>query len=185
MPNGIEQQIVLGMYRLDARGASPTVRLLGSGAILREVTAAAELLERDWKIGSEVWSVTSYSELAREAREAERWSRLHPAEAVKRSHMEECLAGSTPVIAASDYVRAYAQLIGPYVDARFVALGTDGFGRSDTRSALRRFFEVDRHHVVLAALDALARDGEIPRATLAEALKRYDIHTEDAAPWTC
>jgi pyruvate dehydrogenase E1 component len=185
MPVGIEDQIVRGMYRLEGQGAAPQVRLLGSGAILREVREAAGLLHADWQVASDVFSVTSYTELAREAREAERWSRLHPAQALRRSHVETCLEGSLPVVAASDYVRAVSQLVAPYVPGRFIALGTDGFGRSDTRGALRRFFEVDRHHIVLAALDALARDGKLPRATLAKAIERYGIDAGRSDPWTC
>ena len=188
LPVGVEQQIIKGMYRFGNRevdAAKGKVRLLGSGTILREVIAAADLLAQDWQVDAEIWSVTSFSELAREAREIERWNRLHPEHNVRRSHVEECLAGEAPVIAATDYVRAYPQLIASYVDARFVALGTDGFGRSDTRSALRGFFEVDRHQIVLVALDALVREGALPRAALAEAIKRYGINAERPAPWSC
>jgi pyruvate dehydrogenase E1 component len=135
------------------------VRLLGSGTILREVIAAAELLASEWGVAAEVWSATSFSELARDAREVERFNRLHPSDEARLSHVQRCLAGNAPVIAATDYVRAWPQLIASYVDAPFTALGTDGFGRSDTRAALRSFFEVDRHHVVLAALTALRAQG--------------------------
>src|SRR5665213_1029278 len=154
------------MYRLSARdgdSSAKNVRLLGSGAILREVMAASELLATDWQVSSDVWSVTSFSELAREARELERWNRLHPREGPRKSYVGECLAGAAPVIAATDYVRAYPQLIASYLDARFIALGTDGFGRSDTRAALRNFFEVDRHHIVLAALQSLTEERALPR----------------------
>jgi len=188
MPPGVEADIVRGMYRLGTKSvATPQarVRLLGSGAILPEIVAAAELLAVDWNVESEIWSVTSYSELAREARETERWNRFHPDEPIHVSHIESCLAGNEPVIAASDYVRAYPQLIASYVGARFVALGTDGFGRSDTREALRRFFEVDRHHAVVAALDTLAREGALPRATVAQAIRRYRVDADHVAPWLC
>jgi pyruvate dehydrogenase E1 component len=158
------------------------VRLLGSGAILREVIAAARLLADDWSVGSEVFSVTSFSELAREARAVERANRLQPGDADRTSHVARLLAGSDPVVAATDYVRAWPQLIAEYVGARYVTLGTDGFGRSDTRTALRRFFEVDRYHVVLAALQALAREGRCERAVLAEAVRRYGIDSTPAAP---
>jgi pyruvate dehydrogenase E1 component len=174
------------MYRLgtrDVEGASNKVRLLGSGAILREVVAASALLAQDWRVSSEVWSVTSFSELAREARELERWNRLHPQEAPRRSYVRGCLEGAAPIVAATDYVRAYPQLIGSYVEARFVALGTDGFGRSDTRAALRRFFEVDRHHVVLAALQSLAEENSIPQELLARAIESYAIDSRAVASW--
>ncbi len=169
--------IVRGMRRYGARGEGvPAVRLLGSGSILREVIAAAELLANDWGVATEIWSVTSFSELARDAREVEREA-LFAHGAQRESHVSRCLAGSTPVIAASDYVRAYPQLIASYVEAPYVALGTDGFGRSDTRGALRRFFEIDRWHIALAAL------ASVDAAKHREALARYEIETARAAPW--
>ena len=184
MPAGVEDGIVKGMY-LFARAAPPQsngfVRLLGSGAILREVIEASRLLEAEWGVSSEVWSVTSYSELAREARRAERHNRLNPDAEPSRSHLAACLPGEAPVIAASDYVCAYPQLIAAHVEARFTALGTDGFGRSDTRAALRAFFEVDRHHIVIAALSALASRGEIAKAKVAEAIARYRVDTSERA----
>jgi pyruvate dehydrogenase E1 component len=185
LPAGAEEGVIRGMYLLGRRSlerARGKVRLLGSGAILRELLAAADLLAEDWGVESEVFSVTSFTELAREAREVERASRLHPEEAPGRSYLEQLLAGAEPVVAATDYVRAYPQLVAPYVPARFVVLGTDGFGRSDTREALRDFFEVDRRHVALAALDALARDGVSSRAVLGEAIRRYGIDPERASP---
>jgi pyruvate dehydrogenase E1 component len=187
LPSGVEDQIIRGMYRYavaDAPTSRGSVRLLGSGTILREVIAASELLLADWQVSSEVWSVTSFSELAREAREVERHNRLNPAETEQVSHLCASLAGDAPVIVASDYVRAWPQLIASYVDARFIALGTDGFGRSDTRAALRSFFEVDRHQVVLAALDGLVREGKLPRQVLAEAIERYALDGDRPAPWT-
>ena len=187
LPAGVEDQVIRGMYRYattDAASSRGIVRLLGSGTILREVIAAAELLATDWQVSSEVWSVTSFSELAREARSVERHNRLNPSEPEQVSHLCASLAGNAPVVAATDYVRAWPQLIAGYVDARFIVLGTDGFGRSDTRAALRRFFEVDRHQVVLAALDGLVRDGTLPRQVLAEAVERYGL-SDRPAPWTC
>jgi pyruvate dehydrogenase E1 component len=175
--------VIRGMYRLRGSDDPPRVRLLGSGAILREVIAAAELLRRDWQLPVDVWSVTSFSELARDARETERWNRHNPVQPPRRTHVAGCLEGGAPVIAATDYVCAYPQLIASYVDAPFTALGTDGFGRSDTRAALRRFFEVDRHQVVLAALHALAQKGELPADAPAQAIARYSIQVQDAAPW--
>jgi pyruvate dehydrogenase E1 component len=185
LPEGVAQDVIKGLYRRSAAQGSARVRLLGSGTILREVEAAAELLATDWGVQAEVWSATSYSELAREAKAVERWNRLHPGESPRVSHVEASLGGTAPIVAASDYIRAWPQLVAPYLDARFVALGTDGFGRSDTRSALRRFFEVDRHHVVLAALAALAREGQIDAGTCANAIQRYAIQVVDEAPWEC
>ncbi|MSR13670.1 MAG: alpha-ketoglutarate dehydrogenase [Gammaproteobacteria bacterium] len=176
--------IVRGMYRLATHGDGvPRVRLLGSGAILREVIAAAELLERDWQIASEVWSATSFAELARDARETARWNRLHPTQTQRISYVQNCLSGAAPIIAATDYVAAYPQLIAPYLTASFAALGTDGFGRSDTRSALRTFFEVDRHQIVIAALQALRANGETSSETVSAAITRYGIDAERGAPW--
>jgi pyruvate dehydrogenase E1 component len=160
------------------------VRLLGSGAILREVIEAAALLSRHWQIDSEVWSVTSFSELAREAAEVERWNRLHPSQSPRSAHVTSCLSGTSPIVAASDYVRAYPQLIASYVTAPFTVLGTDGFGRSDTRVALRQFFEVDRQHIALATLDALARQGTIKRSVVAQAIAALGIDVDAAPPWT-
>jgi pyruvate dehydrogenase E1 component len=186
LPAEAREGIIKGMYlltRLSAEGLIPRVRLLGSGAILREVTAAAELLLQDWEVGSDVYSVTSFSELAREAREIERWNRLHPLETPRRSYVALCLDGPNPIITATDYVRAYPQLIAAYVEAKFIALGTDGFGRSDTRTSLRRYFEVDRHSVCIAALQALAESGALPRTKVARALEQYGIAETPAAPW--
>ena len=187
LPAGAEGDIIRGMYRCGGHAvadAAGKVRLIGSGAILREVIAAGELLARDWQVENEMWSVTSFSELAREAREVERWNRLHPEQEMKLSHVERCLPGTSPVIAASDYVRAYPQLIASYVAGRFVALGTDGFGRSDTRSTLRRFFEIDRQHFVIAALCVLQQQEAVSRKTVAAAIERYGVDAEVLPPWS-
>ncbi|MGO4330922.1 alpha-ketoglutarate dehydrogenase [Cupriavidus sp. 2TAF22] len=179
LPQDAHDGVIKGMYRFGSRGpdnAAAAVRLLGSGPILREVIAAAELLAGDWDIKSEIWSVTSFSELARDARECER-SSLFASGGETESHLQRCLPGATPVIASTDYVRAYAQLISSYVSAPFTALGTDGFGRSDTRSALRRFFEIDRYHIAIAALRAISP------ALHAEGLARYGARTEMEPPW--
>ena len=181
---GAASDIVRGMYRFAAASGAAQVRLLGSGAILREVIAAADLLRDDWQVASEVWSVTSFSELARDARDVERWNRLHPTAPAKTGHAAQRLGGRAPIVAATDYVRAWPQLIASYVDAPFVALGTDGFGRSDTRSALRGHFEIDRHHIAVAALHALAKCNTVPAATVASALQRYGISADDTPPWT-
>jgi pyruvate dehydrogenase E1 component len=187
IPPGVEAAIVKGIYRLGGQGAADSVcrvRLLGSGCILREVIAAADLLFRDFAVATDIYSVTSFSELARDARAVERHNRYHPTEKPKRSHLDQYLSGNTPVIAATDYVRAYAELIASHVNARYLALGTDGFGRSDTRAALRNFFEVDRHHIAIAAVSALVDDGLLDRDQLRAAISRYAIDVERPAPWT-
>jgi pyruvate dehydrogenase E1 component len=190
MPKGAEKGILKGLYPLakgeGGRGKgkkNPRVQLLGSGTILREVMAAAELLESDWGVAADVWSATSFNELRREAQEIHRWNLLHPDKKQKLSYVEQCLdASEGPIVAATDYMRAFPDQIRPYVHRRFVTLGTDGFGRSDSREALRRFFEVDRHYVVLAALKALADDGVIPAGKAAEAIKKYGIDADRANP---
>jgi pyruvate dehydrogenase E1 component len=189
LPQGVEEDIVKGLYRFaphaPAGTAAGRVRLVGSGTILREVVAAAEALAGEWHVEAEVWSATSFSELARDAREVERWNRLHPGEAQRASHIGQCLEGTDPVIAASDYVRAWPQLAGAYVQAPFTALGTDGFGRSDTRAELRGFFEVDRRHIVLAALTALRAQGRIDVAACTRAIERLGVTPDALAPWAC
>jgi pyruvate dehydrogenase E1 component len=183
---GSEQEILAGMYRFGVRARkseAAQVRLLGSGAILREVIAAADVLLEDFGIASDIFSATSFSELARNAVEVERARRLGTA-VTQQSYIERLLPGRAPVIAATDYVRSYPHLIAPYVPARFVSLGTDGFGRSDTRSALRNFFEVDRHNIVLAALEALVREGNVKASILTEAAVRFGAKAASPAPWT-
>ncbi len=192
MPEGSEAGILKGLYQLSDGGKTPKkghrVQLMGSGTILREVMFAAELLKSDFGIASDVWSATSYNELRRDGMAAERWSRLHPTEPARKSHVEQCLEGHDgPVIAATDYMRNYADQVREYVQAagrRYTVLGTDGFGRSDYRRKLRRFFEVDRWHVVVAALKALADDGVIKHTVVAEAIEKYGLQAERAAPWT-
>ena len=178
LKKGAAPDVVKGLYLFDYRALGKPggkIRLLGSGAILPEVIAAADLLAEEWRIESEIFSATSFTELERDARTAERWNRLHPRETARKSHLERMLPGNVPIVAATDYVRALPQLIAPYVDARVIALGTDGFGRSDTRAALRSFFEVDRQHIVVAALAALAREGKIDPTHVASAIGRYRI----------
>jgi pyruvate dehydrogenase E1 component len=184
LPPEAHEGVIRGMYVFERHApanACAHVHLLGSGAILREVIAAARLLE-EFGVASTVWSVTSFSELAREARATERYNRLHPLATKRLSYVAECLQDKAPAIAATDYVAAYPQLIAGYVDNRFVALGTDGFGRSDTREALRRFFEVDRHHIAIAALNAVPE--AVPRARVAAALERFGIAAQAPDPWT-
>jgi len=144
---------------------------------------AAELLGADWKISADVWSVTSFSELARDANETERWNRLHPTLERKTCYVSQCLQGDAPVIAATDYIRAYPHMIAGFIDAPYVTLGTDGFGRSDSRAALRRFFEVDRYHIAVAALHALAQAGVVTFDLVAEAINKYELDAELSAPW--
>lgn len=182
LPEGVEAAIIKGMYRLQGT-TNAQVRLLGSGTLVREAQAAAQLLADDWQVTSDVFSVTSFSELARDAREVERWNRLHPQAVARISHVNECLPKGVPVIAVTDYVRAVPQMIGAYLDSSYTVLGTDGFGRSDTRAALRDFFEVDRHHIVLAALTALVEQGRLEARVCQEAIERYDLQAERAASW--
>jgi pyruvate dehydrogenase E1 component len=189
---GAEEGILKGLYLLKDAGKAtrkePRVQLMGSGSILREVIAAADLLKSDFGVVADVWSATSFNELRREGMAAERWNLLHPAEQRRKSWVERQLSGHDgPVIASTDYMRNYADQIREYVSAagrRYVVLGADGFGRSDYRRNLRRFFEVDRHYVVVAALKALADDGAIKPAIVADAIARYGLDTGRAAPWT-
>jgi pyruvate dehydrogenase E1 component len=177
--------IIRGMYCYSRpKRGNAVVRLLGSGAIFREVIAAADLLATDWGVEAEVWSVTSFAELAREAREATRENRLHQAAKTRTSYVAQCLPGFAPIVAATDYVAAYAGLIACFVDASFTSLGTDGFGRSDTRTALRRFFEVDRYHVALAALRSLIDVGALNPEISVAAVHRYGIDGEVPPPWS-
>jgi len=181
MPEGAEDGILRGIHRV--RGADgAAVRLLGSGTILREVEAAADLLSSDFGIEAAVYSVTSFTELARDGMEAERWSRLHPTEAARVPYVASVL-GDGPAVAASDYVRAFAESIRPYVPGRYSVLGTDGYGRSDWRRTLRSFFEVDRRHVAVAALKTLADDGAIEPSVVQDAIDRYELDVEVEAPW--
>ena len=190
MPEGAEEGIKRGMYLLRAaeapkgRGkAGPRVQLLGCGAILREVIAAADLLRDDWGVAADVWSCPSFTELGRDAQDVERWNLLHPAEAPRKSWVEQCLGGADgPVVASTDYMRMFANQIRPYVRQRYRVLGTDGFGRSDYRRRLRDFFEVDRRWVTLAALESLALDGAVPVAKVGEAIKKYGIDPDKPNP---
>jgi pyruvate dehydrogenase E1 component len=181
LPEGAEAGILRGMYLLrdGSSGSSgkPSVQLLGSGTILREVLAGADLLAADYDVSCDVWSATSFTELRRDGLAAERWNMLHPGSEPKRSYVEECLGARPggPVIAATDYVKTYPDQIRAFVPGRYRVLGTDGYGRSDYRRNLRRFFEVDRHYVALAALTALAEEGAIPADRVADAIERYGI----------
>jgi pyruvate dehydrogenase E1 component len=188
MPEGAEAGILKGMYLL-SEGAggkkTPRVQLLGSGTILREVIAAAELLAADFGVAADLWSCPSFTELRRDGMEAERWNLVHPEEKARVPYVAACLEGrGGPAVAATDYMRVFADQIRPYVGRRYVVLGTDGFGRSDTREQLRYFFEVNRHYVVVAALKALADEGTIPAATVTQAIRKYGIDPSKPCPWT-
>ncbi len=191
LPEGSEEGILKGLYRLPApspgggrkRAGRARVRLLGSGAILREAIAAADLLDEDYGVESELFGATSFTELRRDGLEVARWNLLHPDEAPRTSHVERCLGGDdAPVVAATDYVKLYADQIREFVPARYVVLGTDGFGRSDVRAALRRYFEVDRHFIAIAALKALADEGRLPAGTVLDAIRRYGVDPDRAPP---
>jgi pyruvate dehydrogenase E1 component len=159
--------------------------LIGCGAILREVIAAAELLAEDFDIAADIWSAPSINELRREGLEVQRWNLLHPEEQPRVSYVESCLKDHPgPVIAATDYMKLYADQLRPLIPRRYVVLGTDGFGRSDTRVNLRRFFEVNRFYVAVAALKALAEEGAIPAARVSKAIKKYGIDPEKPNPVT-
>jgi pyruvate dehydrogenase E1 component len=189
MPEGVEKGILRGMYLLSegkgAKKSQPKVQLLGSGTILREVMAGAELLEKDFGISADIWSVTSFNELRRDGIETARWNMMHPQDERRASYVEQCLRDRAgPVIAATDYMKVYADQIRGFLPqpAHYSVLGTDGFGRSDTRKALRRFFEVDRHYVAVAALKALADLEALPREKVAEAVKQYGLDPDKANP---
>jgi pyruvate dehydrogenase E1 component len=178
MPKGVAEGIVRGMYLLRTGPASdrPRVQLMGSGTILREVLAAADLLAADFGVDSDVWSMTSMNELRRGGLDAARWNTLHPTAEPRVSYVGECLHGRRgPAVCATDYIAAYADQIRPFVRRRFKVLGTDGFGRSDRRAKLRHFFEVDRFFVTIAALKALADDGEIEHDVVQRAISKYGI----------
>jgi pyruvate dehydrogenase E1 component len=189
MPEGAPEGILRGMYLLSEGGSTrsrkPRVQLLGSGTILREALAAAELLESDFGVLADVWSVTSFTELRRDGLEVERWNMLHPTERPRRSFVSECLdARRGPVVASTDYIRAYADQIRQWVPASYRVLGTDGYGRSDFRQALRRFFEVDRHYIAVAALKELADAGDIDPTRVQEAIERYELDPDAPMPTT-
>lgn len=186
MPEGVEEGIIKGLYRLSTSDVEgPKVQLMGSGTILRESIAAAELLANDFGVSADIWSATSFNELSRDGQDAERWNRLHPEEEPRKSYVESCLEGTEgPVIACTDYIKLYTEQIRPYVPNAYHTLGTDGFGRSDSRAQLRSHFEVDRFHIAVTALKALADEGTIPRSRVSEALKKYEIAPDKPNPRT-
>ena len=175
--------IIKGGYLFeDNANQKINVNLFGSGPIFRECIEAAKILYKDFNIGSRLYSITSYTELAKQAREIERYNKFNP-DQKKKNYIEEMLNNSDPIIASSDYVRAYSQLIGTYVNNKFHSLGTDGFGRSDTRKNLRDFFEVDRNHIVLSSLYSLTEIGRIKSEVLKKAIKKYKFQSNSDHPW--
>ena len=189
MPEGAETGIIRGMYLFNEGKAqsatTPTVQLLGSGTILREVIAAAELLMKDFGVVSDIWSVTSFNELRRDGLDCERWNMLHPEAAPRVSYAEQCLSKRKgPVIASTDYIKSYADQIRAFLPGNYKVLGTDGFGRSDTRKKLRHFFEVDRYYIAVAALKALADEGTVAMSEVSKALKLYNINPDKPNPTT-
>ncbi|HMU63190.1 MAG TPA: pyruvate dehydrogenase (acetyl-transferring), homodimeric type, partial [Nitrosomonas sp.] len=190
LPKGAEQDILKGMYLLQDRSHQHKekkipLQLLGSGTILREVMAAAEILQNDYGVAADVWSVTSFNQLRREALSVSRWNMLHPTKNAKTSHIENCLKNrSGPVVAATDYMKLYADQIRAFIPGRYSVLGTDGFGRSDTREKLRHFFEVDRYYITVAALKVLSEEGKIPAKLVSQAIKTLGIDPEKPEPIT-
>lgn len=186
MPKGIEAHILKGMYKFsESKAKGEKVQLMGSGVILREVIAAATLLEKDWGVSADVWSITSFNELRKEGLDATRWNMLNPEKPQRLSFVAESLKDAKgPVIASTDYMKAFAEQISPFVKNQFVVLGTDGYGRSDSREALRSFFEVDRYYVVLASLKALVDEGKLPASKATEAIKKYKLDSNKPNPTT-
>lgn len=186
MPKGVEEGILRGMYLLKS-GKKGKIRaqLMGSGTILREVLGAADLLKKDFDIQTDIWSVTSFNELRRNALEVERWNQLHPAKTQKKCYIEECFASNPgPFIAATDYMKIISDQIQRWIPGRFISLGTDGYGRSDARKPLRKHFEVDKHYIAVTALKALADDGILEQKIVAEAIKKYGIDPDRPDPVT-
>jgi len=182
-PKNIQKQIIQGGYLFEKNEGETNINLLGSGPILRESIEAAKILKEEFNIGSHVYSITSFTELSKQAREVERSNRLTAIEKKEKSFVQKLINNEDPIIASSDYTRAYPQLISSYLSNSFVALGTDGFGRSDTRENLRKFFEIDKLQIVIAALDALCDQGKIPKSVLKSALKKYHINANSEHPW--
>jgi len=186
MPQGAEEGIIKGMYLLEeGRDSELKVQLMGCGSILREVREAAVILREEFGVEADVWSTTSINELRREAQAISRWNLLHPDEEPRKPYVEECLEGREgPVVASTDYIRLYADQLREYIPRRYKVLGTDGFGRSDTRSKLREFFEVNRYYVTVAALKALQEEGKLEASVVAKAIQKFNINPEKPAPWT-
>ncbi len=186
LPKGSEEGILKGMYLLEeGKKADLKVQLLGCGAILREAISAAQLLQDEFSISADVWSCPSFTELEREGRKTDRENRLKPESKQKQSYVQQCLSGRQgPVVAATDYIRTFPEQIRPWVDARYTTLGTDGYGRSDTRETLRSFFEVDRNFIAYTAVESLYREGKLKIAQVKKARKIFGINTDSPDPWT-
>ncbi|MCS5620963.1 MAG: pyruvate dehydrogenase (acetyl-transferring), homodimeric type, partial [Nitrospinaceae bacterium] len=182
MAKGIEDDIVKGLYKFKSAN-QPDIRLLGSGPLMGEVIAAGKLLEKDWGVSYDIWNVTSYSELRKDAEEADRWNTLNPRKKQKTAHLIKSFSDhNIPTIATTDYIKMVSEQIGPYVPGSYYTLGTDGFGRSDTRESLRRFFEVDRHYIVLTAIRALTTDGKMEKDAILKVIKKYNIDPDKPSP---
>jgi pyruvate dehydrogenase E1 component len=185
LPKGAQEGILKGAYLLQNGGRGKVrTTLLGSGTILRECIAAAKILENDYGVPADVFSVTSFSELRKEALEIERWNMMHPTEAGRVPYIQTLLQDrADPIVAATDYVRNVPDQIRQWVGGRYVTLGTDGYGRSDSRAALRKHFEVDRSYIVVAALKALADEGKVDQATVTGAMKALGVDPSKPVPW--
>ena len=180
-----EEGILKGMYKVKEfnKYKKTKIQFLGSGAILREMIAGAEILQKEYKIDCEVWSVTSFNELRKDGLEVERFNLLNPDKEKKRSFVEKCLGETEgPILAASDYMRMNSDQIRPFINKSFYSLGTDGFGRSDTRSNLRKFFEVDKEHIVTYGLSVLAKEQLLTSKYASEAIKKYKIDPNKPMP---
>ena len=184
MPTGIETDIIRGLYKFKS-AEKPAIRILGSGPLMGEAIHAADMLEKDWGILADIWNVTSFSELRKEAEEIDRWNALNPEKEKKSSHLVKSLSDhSIPTVAVSDYIKMVSEQIGPFVPGPYYTLGTDGFGRSDTRENLRKFFEVDRHYIVLSAIRALVNAEKIDKNAIVKAMKKYNIDPNKPSPTT-
>ena len=186
MPKGVEADIIKGMYPFStSKVKGEKVQLMGSGVILREVIEAQKILESDYGVSADVWSVTSFNELRKDALEIDRWNRMNPDKPQKESHITKHLKKAEgPIIASTDYMKSFAEQIAVFLPHKFVALGTDGFGRSDSRENLRQFFEVDRHYVVVATLKALSDEGKIKSSIVADAIKKFKLDPNKPNPVT-
>ena len=186
LPNyDIIDGVIKGMYCFKDKSKSKNIKvqLLGSGPMMNEVLKASEILSNDWNIDSTIWSVTSYSDLNNESENIDRWNTLHPNSPSKKSYLDNCLKSKNgPVIAVSDYVKLVAEQIAPYIDCPFVSLGTDGFGRSETRDELRDFFEVNKYYIVISTINLLYKNGILRKDSLTKALKKYNIDTSKPNP---
>jgi len=184
MPKNINEDIIKGIYKFsESKTKGPKVQLMGSGVILREVIEAANILEKDFKVSSTVFSVTSFTEVRRDSLDVERWNMRNPEKVEKQSVLDKIIVDlESPIITATDYMKSFAEQIATFLPNKFISLGTDGFGRSDSREALRDFFEVDRYHIVIAALKALTERKEIDKSVLLQAIKKYKIVNDKPNP---